>query len=918
MHISLQKRASTVFIALSLCFAQALYAVGKKKDYKVENSKVAVTVSVDRDGFITGDSVFSQSAWSKQYNERSFGVASDAGFKLNIMWSSWSAPGKSSNGQNLLQLTQHDFKVTDTTNNLLENGSRELVLTLKGTTTPLELHLVYRLDKNAFYVRRKLEVRIPQISGITGEPYIRKMSPIYSELRTNGAIIKKGGFGQPVALHPDNNPATGIFWGMEYPTAQNNIKRNGKHLNLKIGDYYGKQVNTDWTASNWVVIGLSPEKYVRRWFMRYVDDIRAQPVRPYLLYNSWYDLEAPQLVDDSDRVMNKKNSLRSIKTLQQRLTDQRGVGLDAFVLDDGWDVYRSNWKISDKQFPHGFKPLVKQLDKTNTDLGVWFGPIGGYSHRDWRINWMKDHGYEIIGNDQLCLAGKNYHKLFEDRVTDFTKNRDIAYFKWDGIQFSCNNPAHGHPVGVYSRRAVMDSLISLDQAVWNENSNAFLNITSGTWLSPWWVKYSSTIWMQGGDYGFTNIPSISHRDRAITYRDFVLYGDFKKKKAWFPISNLMTHGIIKGRLQNLSVEEPLDKFTNNALLYFARGVSMWELYVSPDLLTDQQWDVLAQGIKWAKDRFDIMKHTVMIGGDPGKGEPYGYAHFKGKQGIVIVRNPKINPQKLSVTFDESLGLTENSDSLVVERVYPQKWISPALRSSGSDLTANLEGFETAIYEIFPLTDAKRPLLAGATFEPSKDGTQIKVIDVNEKDGGAHFLNPDIISNVRMNGQEVDPEQFSLAGSPNKSIIRQSKVHYPNDDQSTLELEVNVDPSISEATLAMLLESTSDSKKNPEIMIQVDGKESKVRKEEQQGDWGWYKVPLSAGSHTVDIKLKGNQEVEGWKGTASLWFIGQQQAKPLTLDFKDANYQEPVFPPIVNPKNTINRQKPLGEFRVSVK
>jgi len=30
---------------------------------------------------------------------------------------------------------------------------------------------------------------------------------------------------------------------------------------------------------------------------------------------------------------------------------------------------------------------------------------------------------------------------------------------------------------------------------------------------------------------------------------------------------------------------------------------MWELYISPDILSDGEWDAMAQSMEWARDRF---------------------------------------------------------------------------------------------------------------------------------------------------------------------------------------------------------------------------------------------------------------------------------------------------------------------------
>jgi hypothetical protein len=396
-----------------------------------------------------------------------------------------------------------------------------------------------------------------------------------------------------------------------------------------------------------------------------------------------------------------------------------------------------------------------------------------------------------------------------------------------------------------------------------------------------------------------------------------LYNDFVKKNSWFPIANLMTHGLIKGRLQKLGAKEPMDKFANNAVLYFSRGIAMWELYISPDLLTDGQWNVIAQDIKWAKSRFDLLKHTVMVGGNPAKGETYGYAHFKGSRGIISVRNPEANPQVLNVDLNKRLGLSENADSLVVERVYPQKEISPVLVSSGSDLTFNLKGYETAVYEVFPLNEAQRPLLAGATFAASKeDGNySIKVLHVDPKGGGAHFLNPDQYPNVQMNQQQISADEVSLSASAPTSVVHESAVHHP--EKNRMVLNIDIDSSLSEATLAVLLKTKSDTKNNPSVTINVDGKQQKVKVQELSGHWGWYKVPVSSGKHKVNITLSKTKKLKSWSGLASLWLFGNQKVKAKTLTVQ-GQIKQPLFPKVVAPKSTIKRQQKLGTYNISLK
>ena len=169
--------------------------------------------------------------------------------------------------------------------------------------------------------------------------------------------------------------------------------------------------------------------------------------------------------------------------------------------------------------------------------------------------------------------------------------------KWDGFS-SGHRPDLGTPPGIHARRSVLKTVGRLASNVRALDPDVFLNITSGTWLSPWWLTIADQIWMGGEDYGAADVPSISSRDSSITYRDLVLYEDFRTNDLWFPIANLMTHGVLKGSIdvEEIGRDEPLPGFANEVVFYLARGVSMHELYISPDVLSEDEWQVLAQAL----------------------------------------------------------------------------------------------------------------------------------------------------------------------------------------------------------------------------------------------------------------------------------------------------------------------------------
>ena len=901
---------SLIAATMTLGAISATLPAGKL--FTLRNARISCSVTVDG-GHLSNDRV--ELLNGKGDHPPRPAIETDAGFALDLMWSDWRPPGKKNNAENPVMLRERDFTFDRADSASGDRGEKDLMLYFAGPERALFLRVTYRLGKDDFYVRRNVSVMDSAGAG----HFLRMLWGRDCLLLGDPAVVKNGGFGQPAAFAYGKN--AGAFFGLEYPASQNEVESLGKSLRLRCGQEIGEQVGPDWCEGMWVVEGVTPDTSVKKWFWRYLDDIRVAPLRPYTLYNSWYDLRSPEFRKiPPENVMNEENIMRIIGLIDRNMIRKHGITLDAFVLDDGWDLYASDWALREEQFPHGLKPIADELRKTNTGLGLWLGPTGGYSFHAQRMAWMKAHGYEIV-DDQLCLAGTKYSALFRKRVEDFVRNDGVSYFKWDGIQFVCNEPDHGHPVDIYSRRAVLESVIDKCNAVRGANPRTFLNITSGTWLSPWWLKYANQIWMDGQDYGYADVPSISPRDAAITYRDFVLYEDFRIKDLWFPVSNMMTHGIIKGTLEKLGGEnEPLDKFTNEALLYFARGVSMWELYISPDILSDGEWDAMAQSMEWAKDRFPVLSTTTMVGGDPKARETYGYVHFRGDEGVIAARNPSIEASRLAVYLSPSEGLNQDADSLVLERVYPSRWISSHLAHAGETLTLPLDGYETAVYELYPLKKATSPLLAGVVFEQSIAGGKRCELSCYPRDRGTvTLLNPGSVAALRVGGKTVDTRLFSLAGTPGTPPVR-VRGSQTGKSRDRWEISVSVDSSSRNGTLAVLVKPAKgeQSASRPGVSMTLDGASVKPGVESQRGMWAWYTLSVGPGQHTVSLAVAAGESVRIWTGKATGYYICDQSLRPesVSIEMKASSAPRPM-PPLPEAPGTFRVTTKLGEADLSV-
>ena len=874
-------------------------------EYSIHNTRLACTVGI-RDGHIAFDRL--QLLPRAGAGESAAAAAeTDGNFALEITWSDWRPPGAKNNGENPVTLTAKDFTFDSAMTAPGTRGGTELTLLFTGPDNALALRVTYALGAEDFYARKTVAVMDTAGAG----HLLRAVRGCDCLLRGATAVIKGGGFGQPAAC--TFGGTSGAFFGLEYPAAVNTLVPGGEGARLRCGEEIGERITRAWLTGDPVVEGITPDTAVRRWFWRYVDDIRVAPLRPYTLYNSWYDLRSPDFRNiPPQNVMNEENILRIIGLIDDNMIRKHGIRLDAFVLDDGWDVYESDWVLRPAQFPHGLKPISDELRKSGTTLGMWLGPTGGYSFHDRRMAWMKAHGYELV-DDQLCLAGAKYSALFRKRVEDFVRDDGVGYFKWDGIQFVCNDPSHGHPVDVYSRRAVLASVFDKCRAVRAINPDTYLNITSGTWLSPWWLAYANQIWMDGQDYGYADVPSISRLDAAITYKDFVLYEDLRTKDLWFPVANMMTHGIIKGDLEKLGGEhEPLDKFTNECLLYLARGVSMWEMYISPGLLSEQEWDAIAGSMQWARDRFPILSTTAMVGGDPKSRETYGYVHYRGTQGVIAARNPSIEPGALSVRLSPSEGLDPSADSLVLERVYPSRWISPVLTRAGATISLPLDGYETAVYELYPLSSATVPLVAGVRFvQGESEATQARFMYYPRGNEQGLLLNPGIIQSVRRGASDVPLQHVRF--EPRDTRLPVSAVQIGSRaGTAAFELSLAVDPSAHNAMLAVLMKPAPDTQPAaaPAITAHLDGKPVEMERESQKGMWAWYTVQVGPGVHSLSLLVAPGGRDRSWRGQAAAYLICDQAAggEEFTFTMKAAPAARPMPPLPAAP----------GEFRVNAR
>lgn len=857
--------ARGAWIAVAVLAVAEVFAETADRTLELTNGTVALAVEISA-GRLAGETL--------RWVGKPAGIAgtptlaTDGGFSIELVWTGWQAPGRVNNADNAVSFTARDFALTGESRATRE-GAHELTLTFAGPEG-LGAVIRYRLADGDFFVRRRVRI----LDAKDRRHFVDRLWSLDAELRTPAATLKNGGFGQPVALLPA--AGGGAFLGLEWPAADNRLERRGETPFLRCGDAVGEVIGPEGVAGEDIVLAVTPDTRVKLWFLDYLDSIRVAKLRPYTLYNSWYDLrsaEYPKVAPD--HVMNEENVLRIARRLREQMVEKHGITLDAFVLDDGWDVYRSDWQLRPAQFPRGLGPVAEELRKSGTRLGIWFGPTGGYSFRKERVGWMREQGYETTGT-QMWVGGPRYAALLERRTQEMAR-AGVEYFKWDGFQFLASGPDLGTPPGIHARRAVLETVRRLARGVRALDPDMYLNITSGTWLSPWWLTIADQIWMGGEDYGSADVPSISTRDSSITYRDLVLHEDFRINDFWFPIANLMTHGVLKGSIdvEEIGRNEPLSDFANEVVFYLARGVTMHELYISPDVLSDDEWRVLSEALRWARDRFPLLSRGEMIGGDPSQREAYGWAHFAGPRGIVAARNPDIAPATLAVTLEPAHGLDPDARDLVLERVYPTRWVDPRLHRAGERVEIPLLGYEAAVYEIYPLAETDEPLLAGVTFLESRRDATSRTLRVLDAGSEVRVFGPSASATVRVSGNPQN-DVAAIAVPARPPLAPAATV---GAEGHRLRIAATVGDRARGVRVAVLLRPAAPSGTDPDVRCTLDGRTVTPAKVSVPGVWAWVNVPVRPGRHVLELEPR-SADGTPWSGTAQAWLVGAERVKPM--------------------------------------
>ncbi|MDR3459643.1 MAG: enterotoxin [Verrucomicrobiae bacterium] len=432
--------------------------------------------------------------------------------------------------------------------------------------------------------------------------------------------------GAEVAGTVDGSPivAGNFFLGFEHPMAQNTVGADGA---VRCSFLRNAVLQNGETLKESLVLGTAQPGQLRRSFLAYLERERTHPYRTFLHYNSWFDIAWDK------QKFNEAQSLNVIEQFGRELVTARGVRMDSFLFDDGWDDSTTLWQFH-AGFPNGFARLKTAAAAYHSGIGVWISPFGGYDEaRRRRLEFGSKQGYETNASG-FSLAGPKYYQLFRDICREMIQKYGVNQFKFDGL-------AAGTKAGENGLTRDGDAMLQLVADLRATDPNLYINQTTGTWPSPFWLLNVDSTWRGGDDHNFQGPGSWCQQ--WMTYRDVQTHVNVVKRAPLYPLNSLMLHGVIyatnASHLQAMSDED----FAGQVRAFFGTGTQLQELYLTPGLLNRQNWDDLAEAANWSRRNADVLVDTHWIGGDPAKGEVYGWAAWSPRLGIVTLRNPTGKP-----------------------------------------------------------------------------------------------------------------------------------------------------------------------------------------------------------------------------------------------------------------------------------
>ena len=164
-------------------------------------------------------------------------------------------------------------------------------------------------------------------------------------------------------------------------------------------------------------------------------------VRECIVSGTWKKKERPVLLNSWEAAYFDINERKLLKLAKAA----RDVGIELFVMDDGWFGERNDdktslgdWYVNPKKLPDGVSGLCKKINDLGLSFGIWVEPemINVESnlykeHPDWTMDIPGKNHAEGRNQRMLDLANPEVVDYMIASMSNLFASANIAYVKWD-------------------------------------------------------------------------------------------------------------------------------------------------------------------------------------------------------------------------------------------------------------------------------------------------------------------------------------------------------------------------------------------------------------------------------------------------------------------------------------------------------
>lgn len=416
------------------------------------------------------DKTFSRDTLPKEYSS-----TGEGDFRIPA------ASVKNIDGSNALFLTYKEYKIeagkpkmaglpASFVNN--DNEAETLTIILEDKTSKLEFDLIYTIFSNCSVIARSVKVR-----NLNDDPiHLTKISSMQLDLvdKANVEVLTLPGshvherqitrrtLDQGIHTYASNrgtsspqmNPFIALvdkntteFSGEAYGF---NLVYSGNHkseiekdqidqlrLNVGINDF-----DFDWK------LATNDEFQTPEVLLTYSDgglngmsQILHHFIQEHIVRSKYKDQLRPILINNWEATYFNFDE-QKLKSLIDEASD---LGMELFVLDDGWFGHRDNdrsslgdWKVYDKKLPHGLNGLIDYVHQKQMKFGLWFEPeMISYDSDLYREH--PDYLMHVPGREPspsrrqfiLDLGRKEVRDNIFKQIDHILSEYEIDYVKWD-------------------------------------------------------------------------------------------------------------------------------------------------------------------------------------------------------------------------------------------------------------------------------------------------------------------------------------------------------------------------------------------------------------------------------------------------------------------------------------------------------